>query len=121
MAHYAEEVVAPTVEQECRRVDVATRNLLKKAKALLCREDTLLDDAGRQQISRVVDVSPILGTLYELRQRLQAVWAKRGGDSEELMAAFKQWCVDAEATGIHALRDFVADLKSYTVPSLNPA
>jgi hypothetical protein len=33
-----------------------------------------------------------------------------------LLRAFKQWCVDAEATGIHALRDFVADLKSYTVP-----
>ncbi len=121
MAHYAEEVVAPTVEQECRRVDVATRNLLKKAKALLCREDTLVDDAERQQISRVVDVSPILGTLYELRQRLQGIWAKRGGDSEELIAAFKQWCVDAEATGIQTLRDFVTDLKSYTVPTLAPA
>jgi hypothetical protein len=34
---------------------------------------------------------------------------------------FKQWCVDAEATGIQALRDFVTDLKSYTVPKLSRA
>ena len=59
--------------------------------------------------------------MYELHQRLQGIWAKRGGDSEELTAAFKQWCVDAEATGIQALKDFVTDLKSYTVPTLNPA
>jgi hypothetical protein len=38
-----------------------------------------------------------------------------------LIAAFKQWCVDAEATGIQTLRDFVTDLKSYTVPTLAPA
>jgi stearoyl-CoA desaturase (Delta-9 desaturase) len=58
-----------------------------------------------------------LKTLYELRQQLQGVWAKRGGDAEELLRAFKQWCIDAEATGIQALHDFVADLKSYTVPA----
>ncbi len=117
MANYAERVIGPTVESEVQRADAATRNLLKRAKLLLSREETLVDEAGRHDISRVVDVSPVLKTLYELRQQLQVVWSKRGGDAEELLRAFKQWCVDAEATGIHALREFVADLKSYTVPS----
>ena len=76
---------------------------------------------GRQQISRVLDVSPMLGTLYELRQRLQEIWSKRGGDTEELIAAFKQWCLDAEATGLQSLREFVAHLKTYTVPALKTA
>jgi stearoyl-CoA desaturase (delta-9 desaturase) len=121
MARYAEEVVGPAVEQEYRRADAATRNLLKRANGLLCREDTLVDDVDRQQISRVLDVSPVLETLYELRQGLQGIWAKRGGDTEEMIAAFKQWCLDAEATGLHSLRDFVAHLKSYTVPTLRTA
>jgi stearoyl-CoA desaturase (delta-9 desaturase) len=116
MANYAERVVGPMVELELQRADTATRGLFKRAKSLLTREETLVDDAGRTEISQLVDVSPMLKTLYELRQQLQGVWQKRGGDAEELLRAFKQWCVDAEATGIHALREFVKELKSYTVP-----
>ena len=43
-------------------------------------------------------------------------WAKRGGNAEELLAALKQWCLDAEETGIQALKDFVAELRTYTMP-----
>ncbi len=121
MANYAERVVAPAVELEVERADVATRAVLKRAKPLLTREEMLVDDAGRDDITRVVAGSPVLKTIYEMKQRLQNVWAKRGGDAEVLLGDFKQWCVDAEATGIHALREFVADLKSYTVPKLSRA
>ena len=36
--------------------------------------------------------------------------------AEEMLAALKQWCVDAEATGIQALDEFVADLRTYSMP-----
>ena len=58
------------------------------------------------------------GRSTNCKQQLQNVWSKRGGDAESLLRDFKQWCIDAEATGIQALRDFVKDLKSYTVPKL---
>jgi len=121
MANYAERVVAPAVEIEAERADAETRAVLKRAKTLLTREDTLVDDAGRDAISRAVDGSPVLKTIYDLKQQLQNVWSKRGGDAEVLLGEFKQWCIDAEATGIQALREFVADLKSYTVPKLSRA
>jgi fatty-acid desaturase len=121
MANYAERVVAPVVESEVQRADAAKRAVLKRAKSLLTREDTLVDEAGRDDIIRAVDGSPVLKTIYDLKQQLQNVWAKRGGDAEVLLNEFKQWCIDAEATGIQALRDFVVDLKSYTVPKLSRA
>ena len=121
MANYAERVVAPAVETEVQRADAATRAVLMRAKTLLTREETLVDEAGRNDITRAVDGSPALKTIYELKQRLQSVWARRGGDAEVLLGDFKQWCIDAEATGIQALREFVADLKSYTVPKLSRA
>jgi stearoyl-CoA desaturase (delta-9 desaturase) len=121
MANYAERVVAPAVENEVQRADAATRAVLMRAKTLLTREETLVDEAGRNDITRAVDGSPALKTIYELKQRLQNVWARRGGDAEVLLGDFKQWCIDAEATGIQALREFVADLKSYTVPKLSRA
>jgi fatty-acid desaturase len=118
MARYAERVVGPHVEAEASRVDQAARGLFKRAKALLTREESLVDDQGRQQISQLVDVSPVLKIVYEKRLELQKVWTKRGGDAEVMLAAFKQWCHEAEATGIQSLRDFVAELKSYSVPAL---
>ena len=121
MANYAERVVAPAVEHEVQRADAATRAVLMRAKTLLTREETLVDEAGRNDITRAVDGSPALKTIYEMKQRLQSVWARRGGDAEVLLGDFKQWCIDAEATGIHALREFVVDLKSYTVPKLSRA
>jgi len=121
MANYAERVVAPTVEEEARQADSTARKLFRRAKSLLTREDTLVDDSDRAQISKLVSLSPVLKTIYEKRLELQRVWAKRGGDAEVLLADFRKWCLDAEATGIQALRDFVAELRCYTVPTLAKA
>ena len=114
MARYAEEVVAPLVEQEYHRADAATRRLLKRSKAILCRHDDLVDDRQRRRIAAVVGTSPVLGVLYEKRQELAALWALRSR-GEELLHAFRRWCHEAEATGIQSLRDFVRDLRSYSV------
>ena len=118
MARYAEEVVGPLVEEEYRRADRATRLMLKRAKSILCREEMLIKEVERQRIARIVDNIPVLATIYEMRIELQAVWSKRGGNGEELLIAFREWCSTAEATGIQALREFVEELKSYSVPRL---
>jgi hypothetical protein len=121
MARYAEEVVGPLVEEEYRRADRATRLMLKRAKSILCREEMLIKEVERQRIARIVDNIPVLATIYEMRIELQAVWSKRGGNGEELLIAFREWCSTAEATGIQALREFVEELKSYSVPRLAAA
>ena len=116
MARYAEEVVGPLVEDEYRSADKATRQMLKRAKSILCREEMLIKELDRQRIVRIVDNIPILATIYKMRIELQAVWSKRGGNGEELLQALKEWCHSAEGTGIQALREFVEELKSYSVP-----
>ena len=118
MARYAEAVVGPLVEEEYGRADRATRQMLKRAKSILCREETLIQESERLRIALIVDNIPVLATIYEMRVELQAVWSKRGGGGEELLTAFREWCSNAEATGIQALRDFVEELKSYSIPTL---
>ncbi|MFM8354108.1 MAG: transposase, partial [Gammaproteobacteria bacterium] len=73
-------------------------------------------DAGREARAAVLAEQPVLRTVYEFKQRLLALWAKRGGNAEELVRELKQWCADAEASGIDALNEFVRELKSYSVP-----
>src|SRR5690606_2817578 len=117
MAKYAEDVVAPLVEQELTRAGNVRRSVVRAAKRMLCRDESLVDEAGQTRISESLDTSPKLQTIYEFKQRLQGVWAKRGGNAEELLRELKTWCRDAEATGIQALNDFVAELRSYSIPT----
>ncbi|MFB3103345.1 MAG: transposase, partial [Pseudomonadales bacterium] len=78
-------------------------------------------DAGKNHISELVEAHPDIKVIYELRLRLQAVWSNRSGSADELLNALKQWCQDAEATGLGVLRDFVEELKSYSIPTLAQA
>ncbi|MCP5180228.1 MAG: fatty acid desaturase [Pseudomonadales bacterium] len=115
MATYAKTVVAPLVREKQGEANEATRKLLRRAHRLLCRDESLLNDSHRRQLADIVEV-PDLKTVYELRLRLQAIWAKRSGNLEEVVSALRQWCQDAEASGLDTLRQFVEELKRYTVP-----
>jgi fatty-acid desaturase len=116
MARYAEQVVRPLVQQELD----SGRGAARKARKALTREESQVDAAGQDRIDELVNSNPTIRTIYEFRVRLQSVWAKRGGNAEEMLAALKQWCLDAEATGIQALKDFVADLRTYAMPNVQP-
>lgn len=118
MAKYAEDVVAPLVEQELTRAGNARRSVVRAAKRVLCRDDSLVDAAGQNRISEILDTSQKLQTIYEFKQRLQGVWSKRSAGADELLGELKAWCRDAEATGIQALRDFVAEIRQYSMPQL---
>ena len=121
MARYAENVVAPLAKQELHRADASARSLFRRAKSVLCREEIMVGDSERRDIKAILESSPVLKVIYEKRLELNAVWAKRGGNRDDLLKAFKEWCVEAENTGIQALGDFVRELKSYTVPLRNAA
>lgn len=118
MAKYSRDVVSPLVEQELERAGNARRSVVRAAKRMLSRADELVDEAGQDRISEILDASPKLQTIYEFKQRLQGVWAKRSAGAEELLNELKAWCRDAEATGIQSLQSFVAEIRSYTMPQL---
>lgn len=117
MARYAEEVVSPALEQEYRKADVASRKMLKRARKLLVREEKLLDNKSRAKVEAAVEQSPDIKLVYELHQGLQAIWAKRGGNVEEVIQELVDWCKRAEASGIQALHEFADTLKSYATPA----
>lgn len=120
MSRYADEVVKPVVVEAKaaqHAVGKSAKGTFRRAKAILTREEILVSDKDRARIGELVDTSPALKTVYDMRMRLQEIWAKRGGNSDELLASLKQWCADAEASGIRAMREFAEELKSYTIPA----
>jgi fatty-acid desaturase len=118
MSRYAEEVVAPVVEAEYHKADLATRKLLKRTKKVLCKEESLVDEKARDRITALVEQNDDIRLIYDLRMRLQDVWAKRGGNMDDVLNALKDWCQEAEASGMQTLREFSETLKSYATPKV---
>lgn len=118
MAGFAHEVVKRVYREELKRTDPSDEEnytLLRRAKRLMLREASLLDDASRRWLSGVLERHKRLKTVYTMRQKLQAIWQRSVSSHEPLLHALEEWCRQAEATGIQALRDFSRKLRTYAL------
>ncbi len=52
-------------------------------------------------------------TVLEFRERLSELWGGAQVSNETLLAQLKDWCTEAEASGIKVLEDFARRLRSY--------
>ena len=115
MAGFARDVLQRVCREELRKTspdDRETWVLLKRAKRLMVREATLLDDSSRRWLSSALQRYHSLQTVYTMKQRLQEIWQRSAATQELLQHALEDWCRQAEATGIQALRDFSRKLRN---------
>ncbi|AQZ94213.1 delta-9 fatty acid desaturase DesA [Halopseudomonas phragmitis] len=118
MAQYRKLVIKPLVQQELDRVDASVRHLFRRAKKLLSRETSLLGNQQQERIERMLDHSQALKVIYEKRLALQQIWGRTSANGHDMLQALRDWCQQAEASGIKALQEFAATLRTY---SLQPA
>jgi stearoyl-CoA desaturase (delta-9 desaturase) len=114
MARYSKKVILPVLSEERKRAGDAGRALLHRVRTLLIRETSLVDQSGQQRLAKVLEHHSSLGVVYQFRLKLQNIWAKSAATPAELLESLQEWCRQAEATGINALRDFAKHLKAYT-------
>lgn len=110
MAEYTKNVILPVFREENRR---SKNGMLKSIRTLLVRDTTLVNPADQQLMADVLSKHNRLKLVYQLRLKLQNIWAKSAATQAELVESLQEWCRQAESLGIAALRDFVNQLKSY--------
>ncbi len=115
MAYYANNVVQRVHREELHEARGAYRRVLKRARALMVREDSRMTDDCRRRLQNVLNSSQALKTVYEFRNQLQAIWSQRSASQEKLLQALQEWCRQAEATGIRALVEFAQTLRTYSL------
>ena len=115
MAQYRKHVIKPLVRSEIARLDDSMHHLFRRAKRLLSRETSLLDDRHQARIQAMLDHSQALKVIYEKRLALQQIWGRTSANSHEMLQALKDWCHQAEESGIKALQDFAWHLRSYSL------
>jgi stearoyl-CoA desaturase (delta-9 desaturase) len=118
MAQFAREVMKRVHRDELRNVDPSDKTrltLLKRAHRLMVREPRLLDEAARTRLHNALEQNQTLQTVYTMKQKLADIWQRSATTQENLIQALQDWCHEAEATGIHALREFSSKLRTYSL------
>jgi stearoyl-CoA desaturase (delta-9 desaturase) len=86
---------------------------LRKARVLLVRRPSLLDDHARATLRSLLEDNASLKTVHEFRERLSQIWSGANVSNEKLLQQLKDWCREAEESGIQVLQEFAARLRSY--------
>ncbi len=117
MASYARKVTKPVLKQHRLSAVGACTCTYRKLKSLLSRDQRMMDEHARSELNAVLDSNEQLNTVYQYRLQLQQVWERTASSHEHLVQALKEWCVQAEATGIQVLEEFSRHLRQYTLRS----
>lgn len=115
MTTYSKSVILPLFNQEKEKIVLNEPGLWQRIKTTLIREDSLVDDQGRQFLEQFLEKCNSVKVAYHFRKQLQAIWDKTTASQKELLEALHEWCQRAEATRIQKLEEFVAYLKGYTL------
>jgi stearoyl-CoA desaturase (Delta-9 desaturase) len=108
---YKRLVTLPVLREEwSKRMPAFSRRAARK---LLTRHPALLDGQANKRLAALLEESQILNRVHEYRDRLRQLWESRHGSNERLIAALKEWCAEAEASGIKALEEFARRLSTY--------
>ena len=115
MADYSRQVLRPVFLAEARRLDRGWRRLVRRARRYAIRDQNLLGEAERTSLNTVLEQSDILTTVYQYKLRLKAIWERHAASHEVRLQALREWCAEAEASGITALQEFTHQLRRYTL------
>jgi fatty-acid desaturase len=116
MAEYSRKVVTPLVQREKTTAGETHKTLLRRAKRLLIGEPSLIGDKEKHDIRALLNHYPSFERVYEMRRALDDIWRKGAHNSTEIRDALTEWCRQAEESGIEALREFAAYLRTYSMP-----
>ena len=118
MAGFGRDVLKRVYREELRKANLCDHEgsrLLKRAKQSMRHEISMLDETSRKWLARALEYNQPLNTVYAMKQRLQDIWQRSTITQEPLLQALDEWCRQAEATGIQALREFSYKLRTYAL------
>ena len=111
MSDYFRGVIVPAMQEDASRAGASLKAMPRKLRNALGSGGRWLDADARERMGQFISQAPTVQTVMEYRHRLQETLDNRNG--EAMMESLRQWCREAEASGIRALQEFAAKLKGY--------
>lgn len=108
---YTKQVTVPVFKKE--KALAVGNKAFHRAKKLLVRRPMLLDENAKLRLGKLLEDNVALQTVHEFREKLSELWCGANVSNERLLAQLREWCAEAEASGIKVLEDFAERLRSY--------
>jgi len=108
---YTQSVTLPVLKTE--RLASQGNDMLARARKLFVVRPAKLDDVSLGRLTDMLENNQTLKRVYELREQLTQIWEEANVSNEQLVEQLKQWCSDAESSGIQALEEFSARLRAF--------
>jgi len=116
MADYARRVLSRVYAEEIAKIDSSRRSSLESARSLLMREESMLSTEARLHLEQARAHSDAIETVYRYKHQLQALWQQRcHAPQGHLVEALRDWCRQAEESGVRALEEFARTLPGYSM------
>jgi stearoyl-CoA desaturase (delta-9 desaturase) len=115
LREFSRKVTLPVLRAERAREKTP---LLSGVRKLMIRHPRLLDARATARLKEILDRNLALKTVHEYRERLAQLWNGANASNERLLAHLKEWCAQAEQSGIKGLQEFARSLRGY---ALQPA
>ncbi|MCW3479382.1 fatty acid desaturase [Neisseriaceae bacterium JH1-16] len=91
--------------------EVSDLDLKRKMKIWLKQDAKDTPENERAALTQVLSKSPVLTTVYSMRQELTRLWERSSLTRDELLKELQDWCTRAEASGIESLQRFSQQLR----------
>ncbi len=118
MADYADCVTWPIWRDEFKRAERLPRKLLKRAKIALVLDKSRISKQLNNWLDDALDNFSRVRTVHQYRMQLLAIWERTYSSQEKLLQALRDWCRNAEESGIKSLQEFACRLRGYTLQSV---
>jgi stearoyl-CoA desaturase (delta-9 desaturase) len=110
---YTKQVTLPVLRAE--KAQANGDSAFRRARRLLVRRPSLLDVHATERLRNLLADNAALKTVHDFRERLSAIWSGANVSNEKLLQQLKDWCREAEESGIQALEEFAARLRDYQI------
>ncbi|HEY6942641.1 DesA family fatty acid desaturase [Dokdonella sp.] len=120
MSDYFSGVIAPTLREEAASAGAGIKALPRRLRKALGNGGRWLDAASRERMTAFTEKHPRLRTVCEFRARLAELTERNGRNADGMLEGVREWCREAEQTGIRTLAEFAARLKGYRLAGETP-
>ncbi len=112
---YFRDVILPVLKQEAQNASASMARVRGRLKRALADDGRWLDPVNQAKLSAIVAERPLLAQVVEYRRRLSAALERSGKGSDAMLQALKDWCAEAERSGIAALEQFSRQMRGYAL------
>jgi stearoyl-CoA desaturase (delta-9 desaturase) len=85
-----------------------------RVKKWVTRRSAAVPEAHQKTLAELMGRSGVIKTLIEMRDELAVTWQHAAASRDEMLGHLQRWIARAEASGIQALQEAAARIRSYT-------